>query len=126
MRTSDTPSCTVFFDGGCPICRREITHYRSRPGADGIRWVDASSADAHTLGPDLDGGRALARFHVRTGDGRLVSGAAAFATLWQSLPTYARLGRLAAWPPVLAVLETGYRAFLKIRPLWRKGETASR
>ena len=125
MTVSEAPSRTVYFDGGCPVCRREIAHYRSRPGANGIRWVDASTAEAHALGPDLDGERALARFHVRTEDGRLVSGAAAFATLWQSLPTYARLGRLAAWPPALTVLETGYHAFLKMRPLWRK-EAASR
>jgi predicted DCC family thiol-disulfide oxidoreductase YuxK len=114
-----SPACTVYFDGACPVCRREIAHYRAKPGAENLRWVDASVADAYALGPDLDGERALARFHVRSADGSLVSGAAAFASLWQQLPAYAWLGRIAAWPPVLAVLEAGYRAFLRLRPLWR-------
>ena len=30
----------VFYDGGCPLCRREIAHYRRLRGAADLRWVD--------------------------------------------------------------------------------------
>jgi demethoxyubiquinone hydroxylase (CLK1/Coq7/Cat5 family) len=113
------PTCTVYFDGGCPVCSREIAHYRSRAGAEAIAWVDAARDDEAALGPGLSRERALARMHVRRADGSLVSGAAAFAALWSGMPQYAWLGRVAAWPPVLAFLEVGYRGFLVARRAWR-------
>jgi len=113
------PACTVYFDGGCPLCRREIAHYRALPGADAIEWVDAAGSDPVELGPGLARDTALARMHVRRKDGSLVSGAAAFAALWSSMPQYARLGRIASRPTVLAILEAGYRGFLLVRCIWR-------
>ena len=31
----------VFYDGGCPLCRREIAHYRRIDSTGSLRWVDA-------------------------------------------------------------------------------------
>jgi 2-polyprenyl-6-hydroxyphenyl methylase/3-demethylubiquinone-9 3-methyltransferase len=117
-------TCTVYFDGACPLCRREIAHYRERAGAESIRWVDVASAEAAALGEDLDRDAALARLHVRGADGRLFSGAAAFAAIWQRLPAYAWLGRVASQPPVRWLLEGGYRGFLAVRRLWRPAPAA--
>jgi demethoxyubiquinone hydroxylase (CLK1/Coq7/Cat5 family) len=117
-------ACTVYFDGACPVCSREIAHYRRSAGAESISWVDAAASDPVALGPGLTREAALARMHVRRHDGSLVSGAAAFAALWSRMPQYAWLGRVAAWPPVLAVLEVGYRGFLVARRIWRRGPTA--
>ena len=119
MNQASQPACTVYFDGGCPLCRREIAHYRALPGADAIEWVDAAGSDPVVLGPGLARDTALARMHVRREGGSLVSGAAAFAALWSSMPQYARLGRIASRPTVLAFLEVGYRGFLLVRRIWR-------
>ena len=116
--------CTVYFDGACPLCRREIAHYRKLDGADAIHWIDVANASAGALGADLDRDAALARLHVRGADGRLVSGAAAFAALWRRLPAYAWLGRVASIRPVQWVLEGGYRGFLAVRRLWRAAPSA--
>jgi predicted DCC family thiol-disulfide oxidoreductase YuxK len=105
---------TVYYDGACPLCRVEIAHYRRQQGADAIRFVDV--ADPTACGPGLSHEQALARFHVRDAEGQLLSGAAAFVGLWQHLPRWRWLGRVAALPPVLALLELGYRAFLPLRP----------
>jgi len=117
---TETPELTVYYDGGCPICRREIAGYRRVDGAGRIDWIDASSADATALGDGLTAEAALARMHVRDADGRLVHGAAAFARLWASLPRTRWLGRIAGSAPALALLEPAYRVFLKVRPLWRR------
>lgn len=112
-------AATVYFDGACPVCAREVALYRRQPGAEALCWVDVAGCDAAALGPGLDRRAALARLHLRRADGRLVSGAAAFTALWQALPRWAWLGRLLGRQPALAVLELGYRLFLRLRPLWR-------
>lgn len=103
---------TVWFDGGCPLCRREIALMRrlAPPGA--IRFIDLDDGDADC---PLDRGRLLARFHALE-DGRMLSGAAAFAAMWRAIPRLRPLGLAARNPLVLAGLERLYRAFLRGRP----------
>lgn len=119
MNTPDAaPLPTVYYDGGCPVCSREIGVYRRRPGADAFAWVDVTQAGA-ALGPGLTPDAALARMHVRRADGALVSGAAAFGEIWRGLPGLRWLGRMLAIPPVAALAELGYRVFLRVRKAWR-------
>jgi predicted DCC family thiol-disulfide oxidoreductase YuxK len=113
-------ACTVYFDGACPLCRREIDHYRRQVQSAPVAWVDVSTCHAAELGADLDRAAALSRMHVRRADGQLVSGAAAFAEIWRHLPAYAWFARLAARPRLLAVMEAGYVGFLRLRRLWRR------
>lgn len=119
MDRATPPLPTLYYDGDCPVCSREIAMYRSGPGADSIRWVDASRCDAADLGSDLSRDAALGRLHWRQPDGRLVSGAAAFRSMWLALPGWAWLGRWMRSPLALASLELVYRAFLVTRRLWR-------
>ncbi len=113
---------SVYYDGGCPLCRAEIDHYRRCEGADRVRFVDVGpGAAASALGAGLDREAALRRFHVRDAQGRLVSGAAAFARLWRTLPGWRWLGRLVdlrvlGIRPILPLAEVAYRAFLPLRP----------
>lgn len=108
---------TVYHDGACPLCRAEIAHYRRCEGAERLTFVDVGSDGADDgLGPGLDRASARRRFHVRDADGRLRSGAAAFARLWLALPRWRWLGRIAAPPPVLPLAEIAYRLSLRLRP----------
>ena len=107
---------TVYYDGACPLCSREIATYRRLEGAEGLRWVDISTASAQELGGDLSREQALSRFHVRDEQGRLVSGAAGFVAIWRRLPGLRWLAWVAARPPVSWLLEPAYRGFLRIRP----------
>ncbi|MGU3416847.1 thiol-disulfide oxidoreductase DCC family protein [Methylobacterium sp. D54C] len=113
---------SVYYDGGCPLCRAEIDQYRRCAGADRLAFVDVGSgAPESALGADLDRARALRRFHVRTADGQLISGAAAFARLWRTLPGWRWLGRLVdlrvlGVRPILPVAELAYRLSLPLRP----------
>lgn len=107
-------SLTVYFDGSCPMCRREIAIYRRLPQAMAIEWVDVSQCVA--LGASLSCAQAMARFHVRDAQGRLHSGAAAFSCMWRMFPGWRWLGCLSAWPPLSWGFEVAYRLFLPLRP----------
>lgn len=116
---SEAGSCTVYFDGGCPLCSREIAHYRQLSGAQEISWVDAASCTDATLVPGINRSDLLKRFHVQEADGTIVSGAAAFVAIWRRLPAFSWLAALASHPSAMAVLDTGYELFLSVRRWWR-------
>jgi len=118
-KLASLPALTVYYDGACPVCTREIAGYRRQPGADACAWVDASRCDESAFGAGLTREAALKRLHVRHADGRLDDGVLGFANLWMALPRMAWLGRLAAWAPVTWVLEAAYAVFLTIRQVWR-------
>ena len=104
---------TVWHDGSCPLCRREIALMRRLDTRHAIRFVDAASDDGS--GCPLEPATMLARFHAEE-NGRLVSGAAAFAAMWRVIPLLRPLGVAARNPWALAGLERLYRVFLKLRP----------
>lgn len=103
---------TVWHDGSCPLCRREIALMRRLDRRGAIRFVDAANAEAAC---PLDRAELLARFHAEE-DGRMLSGAAAFAAMWRAIPLLRPLGLLARNPTVLQVLEQAYGDFLRLRP----------
>lgn len=116
------PRLTVYFDGACPVCSREIATYRRLPGASDCAWIDATRCDADAFGPGLGRDDALGRMTVRRADGSLARGAAAFAEMWLALPSTRLLGRMASFRPVTALLDLAYTGFLRLRPLWRPRE----
>ena len=113
--TASSAVLTVYYDGACPLCRREVAFYRRLDREDRIVWEDVSQPDAEP-GCDLSREGALRRFHARRLDGRLESGAAAFVAVWRQLPGFRVLAPVAAWPPILRLLERAYLGFLKVRP----------
>ena len=107
---------TVYYDGSCPICRREIAFYQRCRGSGDIVWNDVSVAGSTPLGDGLTCQAAMARFHVRDHADNLYSGAQAFVKLWLALPTWRWLGVVCSNKPTLWCLERLYVGFLKIRP----------
>ena len=107
------PEVTVWYDGACPLCIREIALMRRLDRSGAIDFVDVSG-DAQPSCP-IDREELLARFHASEG-GTMLSGAAAFAAMWRAIPLLRPLGLIARNTLVLRALERLYLAFLKIRP----------
>lgn len=106
------PRVTVWFDGGCPLCRREIALMRRLDRRGAIAFVDLTGPSGTC---PVDRAAMLARFHAEE-DGRLLSGAAAFAAMWRAIPLLRPFGLAARLPGVLALLDALYTRFLRVRP----------
>lgn len=105
----------VFYDGGCPLCRREIVHYQRIDREHRIQWMDIQQ-EADTLQANgLSWEQAMQRMHVRDSDGRMVSGAAAFVALWRHIPRYRFLAGLVALPGINWTAEQVYSMFARRR-----------
>lgn len=114
--TTQAPSVTVWFDGGCPLCRSEIALYQRLDAGKGrVAFVDLTAPDSAASCP-LDPAELLQRFHARTPEGQVVSGAAAFAALWGQVTPFQPLAWLMRIPGALTVGEWLYVRFLRIRP----------
>ena len=103
---------TVWHDGACPLCAREIALMRRLDRAGRIQFVDLRDPDQTC---PLDRAAMLARFHARE-RGVVLSGAAAFGAMWRAIPLLRPFGLAMRWPPVERAFERVYRRFLDFRP----------
>ena len=116
MPDETSSKLTVFYDGECPICTREIGFYQTCEGANDIEWQDITQCESSEVYPGLSKENALARFHVLTNDGRLMSGGPAFAQMWRNLPRFRWFGAFFSIPPIAWVLDRIYDFLLLVRP----------
>lgn len=107
---------TVWYDGACPLCVREIAAMRKLDGKGRIDFVDVAEGSNAEISCPIDRSELLARFHARDKEGKTHSGAAAFAVMWRTIPLLKPLGYVARIPLFLSALEALYVQFLKIRP----------
>ena len=110
-----TQRATMFYDGACPLCRREVAHYRRLDSEGRVRWVDISE-DSSLLAPHgISAQQAMARLHALDGHGNVVHGVRAFATIWAELPYYRWLSRLVQLPGILPLMDAAYLRFARWR-----------
>lgn len=107
---------TIFYDGSCPLCQAEIDYYAGIDAQQSLDLVDVTGP-GFSQQDVLDKEDAMARFHVMSFDGQLLSGAQAFLEVWRVLPGWRWLAKIGSSPSVSWFLELCYRAFLVTRPL---------
>ena len=112
------PRTTVYFDGACPLCRREISLLKKWDKKDRLLFRDISPPQAAAVCP-LPQEDMLARFHVRRADGVMLIGAEAFCTAYAQIPGLGWVERLGHWRLSRAMLNGLYWLFLKIRPAFQ-------
>jgi predicted DCC family thiol-disulfide oxidoreductase YuxK len=115
MATAAPHSLEVFFDGGCPACRREMAHYRVQPGSEAIRFTDAANDLVRLAEVGLDPMAAIATLHARDADGTWHVGVPAFREIWRRLPRYAPWARRFAWVIDSRALAWAYAVFCRLR-----------
>ncbi|WP_306253180.1 thiol-disulfide oxidoreductase DCC family protein [Parvularcula sp. IMCC14364] len=114
--TVNDHTLTVFYDGSCPLCIREITLLRrALPEKSAINFEDVSAPDA-VPSCDIAKSKLMARFHCQLPDGKMVNGAQAFTEVWGRVRFMEWLKPVGRFGPSRAVLNALYALFLKVRP----------
>ena len=102
---------TVFYDGQCSLCAREINHYRRIDQAGRLCLVDITKdkTQFNELGYEVSTG--LKWLHVLDEQGNMQVGVNAFICIWRELPRWKWLARLANLPGIRHILSLVYRLF---------------
>jgi predicted DCC family thiol-disulfide oxidoreductase YuxK len=111
-----SPDLTVYFDGLCVVCSAEIGHYRRRDKAGRVDWVDIAAPGFDAAAHGLDPREVVRVLHARLANGTLVTGVDTFLAIWERVPGFGGVARVAARPWARPVLELGYRTFVRLRP----------
>lgn len=110
---------SVFYDGACPVCSREIAHYLARDHAGRLIAVDISAADFDSTAFAIAPADFMRELHAIDALGTVYRGVAAFQAIWRAFPEAAGLRLLAAFvdlPVIDAVARGAYCAFARLRP----------
>ena len=69
----NTAKLTIFFDGGCPLCKREVDFLQSKNQKGALRFIDINTSD---FSSDLKYGitykQAMDRIHAMKSDGSVI------------------------------------------------------
>ncbi len=100
---------TLYYDGQCPLCTREIAKLRDI--SEGLDLRDIHDVDDRGL-PDRD--TLLRELHYRDADGNLVVGLDANVAAWQHT-RWGWLWRVLQWPLVRPLAEQAYSRWARQR-----------
>jgi predicted DCC family thiol-disulfide oxidoreductase YuxK len=106
---------TVFYDGKCGLCSKEINHYR-RISPDGIfDWQDIteSADDLKKEGISLSDGLKL--LHAKDKEGQTHVGVDAFILIWKQLKRWRILAAFVGLPIIRQIANMAYRLFANWR-----------
>ena len=107
-------SVTMLYDGGCPLCSKEVAHYKRRDKQSRVNWVDIDANSQPLAQYGITQEAAMKRLHVIQ-DGNIVIGARAFAAIWSQLPGYRLIVPVVKLKPIMWMLEKLYDWFAEKR-----------
>lgn len=104
------PLLTVYYDGACPKCIRDRDTYQKFSGAtdEQVCWFDITDQENRLRELGIDPQQALAEFHVRDTDGRIVTELDAYILLMAKVPTLKPLAWLIGLPVIRPLLAKIY------------------
>ncbi len=105
----------VFYDDKCPLCLTEIKHYRRLEKCYPIEWIGIHQDQKIIKQFGFNQQQLLERLHVVRGDGVVVTGASAFATIWCSVKRYRIIGNMLYKFKMIPALNFIYDYFAKWR-----------
>ncbi len=117
LRTAAAPEVSLFWDGACPLCRREIQYYKWLDTEKRVDWVDIQTQPERLAVHGVPLEVALARIHGTDRRGTLVQGVPAFLAVWEVLPYWNVLPPIVrTFPFAMPLVDAAYSWWAKRRP----------
>ena len=107
----------VFFDGDCPLCRREINFLQRRDHQHRIRFTNIAATDFDAGAFAMQRQDFAARIRGRLPNGTFIEGVEVFRRLYSAIG-YNTLVRVTRLPGISHLLALGYTWFAKHRLQW--------
>lgn len=107
----------VFFDGDCPLCRREINMIRRWDRNHRIWFTDIARSDFDSKEWKTDQKTLMDELHARLPDGSWVKGVEAFRQIY-SLVGFGWIVFISRLPGISGILNMAYRVFARNRLRW--------
>ena len=100
---------TVYYDGACGLCAKEINYYKSLAPNNIFEWIDiVKNPEKFTqMGYTLEEG--LKILHVKKDSNSMQIGVNAFIAIWQQLPYWCFAAKIAALPIINPLLQFTYK-----------------
>ena len=111
---------TVFYDGACPICAREMALMKRLDRTQRLTLLDFSLA-GFAAPADLAVTDLSAVIHAQWADGTVITGVEVFRAIWEAIGL-GFLSRLSRLPLVAPLMVTAYGWFARNR-LWLTGRS---
>lgn len=106
---------SVYYDGKCGLCSREIAYFKKRSPLQSITWHDIARNPGALDGQNVSQAEALMMMHVEDGSGKMHLGVDAFIVMWGQFRGWRLLAHILNWPVLYPLAGTAYRWFAKRR-----------
>ncbi len=104
----------VFYDGGCPLCLREVNMLRRWDKRQKIRFTDIDTSNFTGDQYGKTHAELMAQMHARLPDGTWLTGVEVFRRMY-GLLGFGSLVGLSRWPVISQTLDFGYSVFARNR-----------
>ena len=106
---------TMYFDGACPLCQREVALLKRLDKAKNVKWQDISKDIGDLVNDGISFEEAMQQLHARDKNNQLQKGVDAFITVWRELPYFRILAFLGSLPGIKWLAAVSYAVFAKWR-----------
>ena len=106
---------TIFYDGKCGLCSREINYYKKIAQVDKFQWLDIATDPAPLKPLKISQADGLRRLHGLDTAGRLHIGVDAFLLIWRELPYWRLLSMIGGLPGIRHFAQLVYNRFADYR-----------
>ena len=106
---------TVFYDGACPLCTKEVAKWRKAPFTCPVEWFDINGQEDALIRQGIDPHAALVELHTKTKDGVIRTSIDSYVLLLSQLPRWRWVGSLMNLPIIKPTLKWIYDVLTKVR-----------
>lgn len=106
---------TVFYDGDCPLCTKEVIRWKQASFDCDVDWFNISGHDDELRTRGIDPRQALLQLHTQTDDGRILVSIDSYALLLKQLKHWRWLGVIMSLPVIKPCLLTTYDWLTRLR-----------